>query len=120
MAEALRDLLGLEGPTDAASTAYLTHLVEQPADALQTSEPQQLSQASHSLLLSIQGLSKKSHKPIVESAKSHGSLRSTLPVLSHGASELTDGVTRLDAEAEKFSVTFSKANEGKLLLRRKR
>ncbi|KAK0383091.1 hypothetical protein NLU13_9005 [Sarocladium strictum] len=120
MAEALRDLLGLEGPADPVSTAYLTHLVEQPVEALLTSEPQQLSQASHSLLLSIQGLSKKSHKPIVESAKSHGSLRNTLPTLSRSASELTDGVARLDNEAEKFSLTFSKANEGKLLLRRKR
>ncbi|KAH8177741.1 dor1-like family protein [Sarocladium implicatum] len=119
MAEALRELLGLEGPTDASSTGYLTHLVEQPADALLTSEPQHLAQASHSLLLSIQALSKKSHKPIVDSAKSHASLRSTLPVLSRGASELTDGVLRLDSEAERFSVTFSKANEGKVLLRRK-
>ncbi|KAL2207147.1 Dor1-like protein [Sarocladium strictum] len=120
MAEALRDLLGLSGPADAASTSYLTHLTELPAEALQTSEPQQLSQSSHSLLLATQALSKKSHKSIVESAKSHGSLKSTLPRLSHGASELTDGVTRLDTEAEKFSVTFNKANEGKLLLRRKR
>lgn len=119
MAEALRELLGADGPADATTLAYLTHLVEQPADSLQSTEPQRLSQASHSVLRSLQGLSKKSHKPIVDSAASHASLRSTLPLLARSTAELSDGVPKLDAEAEKFSLTFSKVNEGPILVRRK-
>lgn len=121
MAEALSDLLllGRDHPADATTLAYLAHLAEQPADALRSSEPQHLAQASHSLLLSVQALSKRSHKPIVESAASHASLRRTLPVLAQRAAELSQAVPRLDHEAENFSAAFSKAGEGQTVARRK-
>lgn len=119
MAEVLRDLLTPLREPDAASLAYLAHLAEQPSDVLQSSEPQLLTQAAHSLLLSVQALSKRSHKPVVESAASHASLRQTLPVLAQRAADLSQAVPRLDAHAEQFSSAFSKASDSKLLARRK-
>ncbi|KAM0437392.1 hypothetical protein ACHAPT_001754 [Fusarium lateritium] len=119
MAEALRDLLAPEQQTDPAALEYLTYLAEQQSDFLQTSEPQVLSQTSHSLLLAVQALSKRSHKPVVESAASHAALRQSLPTLSQRASDLVQAVPRLDAQAEHFSSAFGKASESKLLARRK-
>ncbi|KFA59993.1 hypothetical protein S40285_08515 [Stachybotrys chlorohalonatus IBT 40285] len=119
MADSLRDILNIHGPSDETSLQYLAHLAEQPLDALRSSEPQHLAQSSHSLLIALQGLSKKAHKGIVESASAHASLRQSLPVLSRRATELIQAVPRLDSQAESFAVTFSKAGESKMLLRRR-
>lgn len=120
MAEALDELLD---PTrtvaDSTALEYLAHLADQPADALRSSEPQGLAHASHTLLLSVQALSKRSHKPIVNSAKNHVSLRRTLPALAQNAADLSQAVPRLDSQAEHFSETFSKAAESRVLARRK-
>lgn len=119
MAEALRDLLAPDQQTNPGALEYLTYLAEQKSDFLQTSEPQVLSQMSHSLLLAVQALSKRSHKPVVESAASHATLRQSLPTLAQRASDLVQAVPRLDAQAEHFSSAFGKASESKLLARRK-
>lgn len=119
MAEALRDLLAPQLPADSAALSYLTHLAEQPSDALLTREPQQLAQSSHSLLLAVQALSKRSHKPVLESATSHASLKQTLPVLAQRAADLSQAVPRLDAQAEHFSAAFGMASESPVLARRK-
>jgi hypothetical protein len=119
MAEALRELLAPEQTNDPAALDYLTYLVEQQSSFLQTSEPQVLSQTSHSLLLAVQALSKRSHKPIVDSAASHASLRNSLPALAQRAFDLVQAVPRLDAQAEHFSSAFGKASDSKLLARRK-
>ncbi|KAL4727473.1 hypothetical protein ACLX1H_006387 [Fusarium chlamydosporum] len=119
MAEALRDLLAPKQTNNPAALDYLTYLAEQQSSFLQTSEPQALSQTSNSLLLAVQALSKRSHKPIVDSAASHASLRSSLPILAQRASDLVQAVPRLDVQAEHFSSAFGKASDSKLLARRK-
>ncbi|KAM4059319.1 dor1-like family protein [Hirsutella rhossiliensis] len=119
MSEALGDLLGLGQTADATALAYLASLAEHPADTFRSSEPQRLAQASHSLLLSVQALSKRSHKPIVDSAAGHASLRRTLPVLGQRISELSQAVPRLDTAADAFSTTFGKTSESKTIARRK-
>ncbi|KLO93863.1 related to Dor1-like family protein [Fusarium fujikuroi] len=119
MAEALRDLLAPDQANDPSALEYLAYLAEQESSSLQSSEPQVLSQTSHSLLLAVQALSKRSHKPVVESAASHASLRTSLPTLAQRASDLVQAVPRLDAQAEHFSSAFGKASESKLLARRK-
>ncbi|KAF4332711.1 Dor1-like family [Fusarium beomiforme] len=119
MAEALRDLLVPDQATDPSALEYLSYLAEQESSSLQTSEPQALSQTSHSLLLAVQALSKRSHKPVVDSAASHALLRSSLPTLAQRASDLVQAVPRLDAQAEHFSSAFGKASESRLLARRK-
>lgn len=120
MAESLHELLDPQRTVkDKTALEYLAHLANQPADALRSSEPQRLAHTSHSLLLSIQALSKRSHKPIVSSASSHASLRRTLPGLAQSTAELTQAVPRLDAQAEHFAETFSKAADSQLLAKRK-
>ncbi|KAJ6445522.1 oligomeric golgi complex component [Purpureocillium lavendulum] len=125
MAETLSDLLKLapdagEGTQqDATTLAYLSHLAELSVDDLCSLEPQRLSQASQSLLLSVQALSKRSQRLVVESAASHASLRQTLPAVAQSSHELAQAIPRLDREAEAFSAAFGKAGESSLVARRK-
>lgn len=119
MAEALSDLLGLSASREDGDLEYLEHLAGLSADSLVNSEPQTLAQSSHSLLRSVQSLSKRSHKPMVDSAVSHASLTETIPSLAQRTKELGQAVPRLDAQAEHFSVMFSKSAESQVLARRK-
>lgn len=127
MADLLYDLLASQPGSDLARTTadhstleYLNHLASQPLAALDTSEPQSLSQSSHSLLRSLQGLSKKSYQPIIDSASHHASLQTALPALAASTAELRNAIPRLDNEAVKFSSTYNKASENEVLARRKR
>lgn len=115
MAEALRDLLGLSPESDRSDLAYLERLAEQSIDTLQVSEPQLLSQNSQTLLRSVQSLSKKSQKHMVESAIGHSSLKGTIPSLAVKTRELSHAVPRLDTEVEKFSSAFSKSGENQAI-----
>lgn len=127
MADLLYDLLASQTgselpkvPADHSSLDYLKHLASQPLSSLDQTEPQSLSQSSHSLLISLQSLSKKSYKPIIESASHHASLQSALPALATSTAELRHAIPRLDHEAVKFSSTYNKASENEVLARRKR
>lgn len=120
MTESLEQLLDPQRTVQSsAALEYFAQLADRSADALRSSEPQQLAHASHSLLLSIQSLSKRSHKPIVESATKHASLKHSLPALAQHATELSHAVPRLDSQAEIFSENFGKTTESKVLARRK-
>lgn len=127
MADLLYDLLASQPssdltktPPDESSFAYLNHLASQPLSSLDKAEPQSLSQSSHSLLISLQSLSKKSYKPIIESASHHASLQTALPALATSTAELRHAIPKLDNEAVKFSSTYNKASENDVLARRKR
>lgn len=127
MADLLYDLLASQPssdltktPSDESSFAYLNHLASQPLSSLDKAEPQSLSQSSHSLLISLQSLSKKSYKPIIESASHHASLQTALPALATSTAELRHAIPKLDNEAVKFSSTYNKASENDVLARRKR
>lgn len=127
MADLLYDLLASQsgsdlpkGPADQSSLDYLKHLASQPLSSLDQTEPQSLSQSSHSLLISLQSLSKKSYKPIIESASHHASLQSALPALATSTADLRHAIPRLDNEAVKFSSTYNKASDNEVLGRRKR
>jgi conserved oligomeric Golgi complex subunit 8 len=104
---------------DRESLQYLASLAAQPSSALHETEPQSLSQASHSLLLSLQGLSKKSHKAIIDSATHHATLHSTLPALAASTAELRNAIPKLDNEAVRFSTTYNKSSENEALARRR-
>lgn len=127
MADLLYDLLASQPgsdlssiPADPSSLDYLKHLASQPLSSLEKTEPQSLSQSSHTLLISLQALSKKSYKPIIDSASHHASLQSTLPALAASTAELRHAIPKLDNEAVKFSNTYNKATENEVLARRKR
>lgn len=127
MADTLYDLLASQPgsdlaktPADRSSLDYLQHLASQPLSSLDTTEPQSLSQSSHTLLISLQSLSKKSYKPVIESASHHASLQTALPALATSTAELRHAIPRLDNEAVKFSSTYNKATDNHVLARRKR
>jgi hypothetical protein len=119
MAEALRDLLGIGSTREDIDMEYLEYLADLSVDSLVSSEPQSLAQTSHSLLRSVQSLSKRSHKPMVDSAIGHASLTETIPSLAQRTKELRHAVPRLDAQAEHFSVAFNKSAESHIIAKRK-
>ncbi|KAK4127133.1 Dor1-domain-containing protein [Parathielavia appendiculata] len=126
MADLLYELLSGTGPTstrtaaDPSTLEYLRTLTSQPLSSLTSSEPQALVQSSHGLLLSLQALSKKSHKQIIESASHHAALRTTLPALAASTAELRNSIPKLDSEAVRFSTTYNKSSDNGVLTRRKK
>ncbi|KAI1387041.1 Dor1-domain-containing protein [Hypoxylon trugodes] len=106
--------------SDPVALEYLSTLASMPLSQLESSEQQSLSQSSHSLLLSLQALSKRSHKSIISSAENHSHLRTTLPVLATSTSDLTAAIPKLDNEAVKFSTTYHKSGDNEILNARKR
>ncbi|KAI1133496.1 Dor1-like protein [Nemania abortiva] len=126
MADLLYDLLspalslGREPSSpDPTALQYLTSLVAQPLSQLETVEPQTLAHDSHSLLLSLQGLSQRSHKTIISSAESHASLGSDLPALATSIADLKAVIPKLDDAAVRFSTTYHKSADNELLNARK-
>ena len=126
MADILYDLLSPPGSQatraapDPTSLEYLTKLASQPLSSLESSEPQALAQSSHALLLSLQTLSKKSHKQIIQSATHHTTLSTTLPALVASTAELRSAIPRLDTEAVRFSTNYNKSSDNDVLARRKK
>ncbi|KAI0443279.1 Dor1-domain-containing protein [Xylaria telfairii] len=126
MADILYDLLtpapspGRQpSPPDPIALQYLTSLAAQPLSQLETAEPQTLAHDSHSLLLSLQGLSQRSHKSIISSAESHASLGRSLPALAASTADLKSVIPKLDDAAVRFSTTYHKSADNDLLKARK-
>ena len=128
MADLLYELLSPPGPSstsprtaaDPSALEYLTTLASQPLSSLSSTEPQALAQSSHGLLLSLQALSKKSHKQIIESASHHATLHATLPALAASTADLRNSIPKLDSEAVRFSTSYSKSGDSDVLARRKK
>ncbi|KAL4778761.1 Dor1-like family-domain-containing protein [Aspergillus varians] len=127
MADHLYELLGSHLPSsdpnlpqDPTTIQYLNRLPTLSLQALQTTEPQSLTQSTHSTLLSLQALSNRSHKTFITSADSLSSLHSSIPKLTRQAQELRDGIPKLDEEAVRFSSKYSRAAENATLEQRKK
>ncbi|KAK4211404.1 Dor1-like family-domain-containing protein [Rhypophila decipiens] len=127
MADILYDLLSTpdtasspKARPDPSSLQFLTKLASQRLESLATTEPQELAHTSHGLLLSLQSLSKKSHKQIIQSADHHATLHSTLPALAASTAELRNAIPKLDNEAVRFSTTYNKSSDNEILARRKK
>ncbi|PYH43544.1 Dor1-like family protein [Aspergillus saccharolyticus JOP 1030-1] len=105
---------------DTTTAQYLNRLPTLSLQALQTTEPQSLTQASHSTLLSLQALSNRSHKAFIASADNLSNLRTTIPQLTRDAQQLRNAIPKLDEEAVLFSSKYSRATENAALERRKK
>ncbi|PVH82929.1 Dor1-domain-containing protein [Cadophora sp. DSE1049] len=105
---------------DPTTNAYLNRLTTLPLSSLTSSEPQSLSQTTHSLLLSLQGLSKRSHKSIIDSSTHLSTLSTTLPSLAQSTASLRDALPKLDDAAIHFSETYNTRAENALLDRRRK
>lgn len=106
--------------SDPTTAKYLNRLTTLPLPSLHTTEPQSLSQAAHSTIVSLQALSSRSHKTAITSADHLRTLRTTLPHVVEEAQNLRDAIPKLDAEAVRFSSAYSKSAENEVLDRRKR
>lgn len=106
--------------TDPTTIQYLNRLSTLSLQSLTSTEPQSLSQSSHSTLLSLQALSNRSHKAFITSADSLSALRTSIPQLSRETRELRDAIPKLDEEAMRFSSKYSKTAENVALDRRKK
>ncbi|KAG0647817.1 Conserved oligomeric Golgi complex subunit 8 [Hyphodiscus hymeniophilus] len=106
--------------TDKTTSAYLNRLTTLPLSSLTSSEPQSLSQTSHSLLLSLQALSKRSHKSIIASSTHLSTLSTTLPALASSTADLRDALPKLDDAAIHFSENYNNRSENSLLDRRRK
>jgi len=105
---------------DPVTAAYLNRLSTLPLSSLNATEPQALSQSSHSLVLSLQALAKRSHKSIIASSDHLSTLRTTLPTLARSTADLRDAIPKLDEEAVRFSETYNKNAENAVLDRRRK
>jgi hypothetical protein len=107
-------------PVDPTSATYLNRLSTLPLTALNTSEPQSLSQTQHSLLLSLQALSKRSHKSVITSSDHLSTLTTTLPTLARATADLRDALPKLDDAAIHFSENYNNRIENAALDRRRK
>lgn len=130
MAEALHELLVPyltdEKPSNTlvraqggTTTKYLNRLSTLHVEALNTTEPESLTQATQSNNLSIQSLSARSNASLVTCSDHLLSLSQNLPRLASSAEQLKHEVPRLDEESVGFAEKYSKSTENKLLDRRK-
>jgi hypothetical protein len=132
MADPLYDLLtpyfdGLDTPsrplaTDHTTIKYLNHLTSLSLSDLTASEPASLSQHSHTLLRSLQSLSKRSHKSIITSATHLSNLSSSLPQLLKSTQELQDAIPDVESSGATFTEKYRRAAEAEneVLARRRK
>lgn len=133
MADLLHDLLARPDTTagrdsfqdrkpgaDPVSLDYLSGLSAMSLSQVESTEQQSLNQSSHSLLLSLQALSKRSHKAIITSAENHAHLSKTLPALAASINDLTHALPKLDHEAVRFSSTYQKSGDNEILNARRK
>ncbi|TVY59148.1 Conserved oligomeric Golgi complex subunit 8 [Lachnellula cervina] len=108
--------------TDKTTIAYLSRLSTLPLSSLTTTEPQSLTQTTNSLLRSLQALSKRSHKSIIDSSTHLSTLGTTLPALAQSTASLRDALPKLDDAAIHFSETYNlrPENPNPLLDRRRK
>ncbi|QSZ34538.1 hypothetical protein DSL72_006132 [Monilinia vaccinii-corymbosi] len=105
---------------DPTTATYLNRLSTLPLSSLNTSEPESLSQASHSLLFSLQALSKRSHQSVIASSDHLLTLTTTLPTLAKATADLRDALPKLDDAAIHFSENYNNRMENAVLDRRRK
>ena len=105
---------------DPITSTYLNRLTTLPVSSLTSTEPRSLSQTKHSLLLSLQALSKRSHTSIIDSSTHLSTLSTTLPALAQSTASLRDALPKLDDAAIHISETYNTRAENDLLDRRRK
>ncbi|KAH0562921.1 hypothetical protein GP486_002504 [Trichoglossum hirsutum] len=102
------------------TSKYLHRLSSLPLSSLTSTEPQSLTQSRHSLHLSLQALSTRSHQSIIISSHRLRALSLSLPEIAESTRQLQDALPRLDEATLHFSKTFNKNANNPLLDRRRK
>ena len=105
---------------DGTTRKYLSRLSNLQLTALTGTEPQSLAQSSQSANRSLQALSTRSSKVLVNSADELATLSTSIPSLNIEARKLRDGIGTLDNASVKFAEKYSRSGENEVLDRRKR
>jgi hypothetical protein len=108
--------------TDPTTSTYLNRLTTLSLADLSTTEPASLAQSSHSLLRSLQALSKRSHKAVISSATQLSQLSTTLPLLFEQTATLQNDLPPLETTATEFAEKYRKSadTENEVLVRRQK
>jgi hypothetical protein len=108
--------------SDPTTSHYLNRLTTLSLADLSTTEPASLAQSSHSLLRSLQALSKRSHRAIISSATQLSQLSTTLPSLFGQTALLQDDLPLLESAATEFAEKYRKTvdTENEALARRRK
>ncbi|KAJ9631936.1 hypothetical protein H2203_000337 [Taxawa tesnikishii (nom. ined.)] len=107
-------------PDDSTTSNYLNRLTTLSHSALTTTEPASLAQSTHSVLRSLQALSKRSHRSVIAASDHLAHLSSLLPSLGTQASNLKDGLPTVENAASRFAQKYDRSTENAVLDRRKR
>lgn len=105
---------------DPITSRYLGRLSTLQLHALDSTEPQSLAQSSHSTLLSIQALSSRSSRSLINSAEELKTLEDALPNLAQDTEHLSEAIAHLDKSTLDFSEKYSRASGNEVLERRKK
>ncbi|KAI1616430.1 Dor1-like family-domain-containing protein [Exophiala viscosa] len=120
MADPLYDLLRPHLPQGGTSSnsatspeisRYLSRIVSLRLNDLTTTEPQSLSQAAHSNLVSLQALSSRSHRTTTTSSDHLSTLRTSLASLSSSVEALRTAIPDLDTSAVTFATSYNRAKD---------
>lgn len=132
MADPLFDLLKPHLPPTITSPAspssdvsrYLSRLVSLRLNDLTTTEPQSLSQAAQSNLVSLQALSSRSHRTTTTSSDHLSTLGSSLPLVSSSVEAIRNAIPDLDSSAVDFASAYNRSKDettiGNVLLNTRR
>lgn len=105
---------------NSSSAEYLSHLSSLPLSSLASSEKQSVAQSSHSLVLSLQALSSRSHRAVTASCDHLSALSPSLSSLLTESRKLRDAIPRLDETAVRFSQSYTRDAGNELLERRRK
>ena len=117
MADALVETLGLA--SDDETHTYLAQLSGLATATLDT-EAASLAQTSQSLHVALQGLSKKSHDPIIRAVAQHDVLQTSLQSIGDKSAKLRSSISRIDSEVVRFSTAFNKSSQHGVIAKRRR
>lgn len=105
---------------DATTNSYLNRITTLSLESLTSTEPASLSQSSHSVLRSLQALSKRSHRHVIAATDHLSKLTSLLPSLGTQSEELHTGLPSLETAATSFARKYDRNSENAVLDRRKK
>lgn len=107
-------------PKDPNTNEYLNHLTTLSLSAVTTTEPQSFTLTKDSLLLSLQALSKRSHKSLISSSSHLSNLTNELPYITASTALLKNSLPQLEDIVINFSETYNSRSENELLVRRRK
>ncbi|KAI5787697.1 Dor1-like family-domain-containing protein [Peziza echinospora] len=112
---------------DPVSHNYVSRLASLPLGALLTTEPSALRSSAHTLNVSVQSLSSRSHKALIASSRHLSTLPGSVTSIQHSLTSLlsrsnpppTGSIAALDSSVHDFTVAFQKDTSAAIAARNK-